>query len=76
MMALLAEYRLGTPKVLPRYRSGTGVRGCRGTAQGRACGAVVRRRVPVRCRGQQRVPGGLRVDRDRGGVPHRGRRRG
>jgi hypothetical protein len=30
---------------------------------GRACGAAMRRRVRVRCRGQQRVPGGLRADR-------------
>jgi hypothetical protein len=37
---------------------------------------TLRRRVRVRCRGQQRVPGGLRADRDRGGVPHRRRRRG
>jgi hypothetical protein len=37
---------------------------------------IVRRRVRLRCQWQQRVPGGLRADRDRGGVPHRGRRRG
>jgi hypothetical protein len=43
---------------------------------GLACAGVVRRRVRVRCRGQQRVPGGLRADRDRGRVPHRGGRRG
>ncbi len=54
----------------------TGVHRCGGTAEGRACGAVVRRRVRLLCRGQQRVPGGLRADRDRGGVPHRRRRRG
>jgi hypothetical protein len=48
----------------------------RGAAQGVTCGAVVRRRVRGRCRRQQRVPGGLRADRDRGGVPHRGGRRG
>ncbi len=59
-----------------RYRSGTGVRGCCSMAEGRACRAVVHRRVRVRCRGQQRVPGGLRADRGRGGVPHRRRRRG
>jgi hypothetical protein len=41
-----------------------------------ACRAVVHRCVRVRCRGQQRVPGGLRADRDRDGVPHRGDRRG
>jgi hypothetical protein len=33
-------------------------------------------RVHVRCRRQQFMPGGLRADRDSGGVPHRGRRRG
>ncbi len=39
-------------------------------------GAVVRRCVRVRRCGQQLVPGGLCADRDRGGVPHRRRRRG
>jgi hypothetical protein len=56
----------------------------RGTARVLHCTAAaawpraffVRRCVRVRRRGQQRVPGGLRADRDRGGVPHRGRRRG
>jgi hypothetical protein len=37
---------------------------------------TLRRRVRVRCRRQQRVPDGLCADRDRGGVPHRRRRRG
>jgi hypothetical protein len=41
-----------------------------------ACGAVVRRRVRVRTLKQQQLPFGLRADRDRGGVPHRRRRRG
>jgi hypothetical protein len=41
-----------------------------------ACGAVVRRRVRVRTLKQQRLPFGLRADHDRGGVPHRRRRRG
>ena len=50
--------------------------GCVGTAEGRTCCSVVCRRVRVRCRRQQRVPGGLRADRSRGRVPQRGNRRG
>ena len=57
----------GTPAV-PLDSHGCAAAAAR--AEGRACGAVVRRCVRVRCRGQQRVPGGLRADRDRGGVPH------
>jgi hypothetical protein len=62
--------RLGTPDV-PLGSLCAAAAKCPG-----ACRAVVRRRVRVRCRGQQRVPGALRADRDGGGVPHRGRRRG
>jgi hypothetical protein len=39
-------------------------------------GPVLRRRLRVRRRRQQRVPGGLHSHREPGGVPHRGDRRG
>jgi hypothetical protein len=75
----LREYCQGTPywRVLPP--GAARVLACAAAAarpRGRACGAVVRRRVFVRRFGQQRVPGGLRADRGRGGVPHCGHRRG
>ncbi len=62
----------GTPAVR------LGVLECTAAAVGRGPRVpfVVRRCVRVRCFGQQRVPGGHRSDRGRGGVPHRGRRSG
>jgi hypothetical protein len=67
---------VGTARVLPPVPLGS--LACAAAAawpRGRACGAVVRRRIRLRCRGHQRVPGGLRADRGRGGVPHRRCRR-
>jgi hypothetical protein len=69
-------YWVGT-RGYSRYRPGTGVQWLMRYGRRAARGdAVARRRVRVRCRGQQRVPGGLRADRGRGRVPHRRDRRG